>query len=146
MRLLFPTLALLALTSAAFPCALPLPETLPQSLSATVTLPGEVAVPVSGTNFTLTLVEVEDSRCPAGLECVWQGSASVRITVALPGQAPQDIRLCDFCQDIPATIAIAGHRISFVDLTPSTDDLAALGRSVSVSDYRLALSLHVAPH
>lgn len=141
MRLLFPTIAFLSLTSAAFPCALPSPETLPQSLPATVILNGGVAVPVPGTDLTLTLVTVEDSRCPAGLACVWQGSASVRITVALPGQAPQDIRLCDFCQDITATIAIAGLRISYVGLTPSTDDLAALGRPVMVSDYRLAVSL-----
>lgn len=43
--------------------------------------------------LTLKLGTVEDSRCPAQVQCVWAGEARVSVNVAQAGQAAADLAL-----------------------------------------------------
>jgi phage-related baseplate assembly protein len=61
-----------------------------QTMSTTeITLaPGESrSVPESKATLTFEAVS-EDSRCPTGVTCIWEGDAAVRIRIEVPGEKP----------------------------------------------------------
>lgn len=77
-------------TNAQSPVAAQTTPAAAQTMSPTeLTLaPGESGrVPDSEAAITFEAV-VEDSRCPTGVTCVWEGDAAVRIRVEEPGAAP----------------------------------------------------------
>ena len=120
------TLALIGLATAA--CALT-PEVFPQ-----LTLAGGEPTAVPDTDITLILTEVEDQRCPAGVDCVWAGMIRVHLTVSTP-TAKQEITLCNQCDDASGLATVAGQTFGLVGLAPSTKELAKLGRAPVLADY-----------
>ena len=52
-----------------------------------------VALPTAG---TLTFAEVEDSRCPENVQCVWAGNATVDLQLrsGQANQEPQTVKMC----------------------------------------------------
>lgn len=64
-----------------------------------------------------------DSRCPAGSECIWQGTAIIKITFSENGNShPLTLSLKGFPGlGHPSDTAINGYRISFIDLKPYPD-------------------------
>lgn len=131
MRLAFATLALIGLTTAA--CALT-PQAVPQ-----LTLPGGEPVAVPDTDITLTLTEVEDQRCPAGVACVWEGMIRLRLTVSTP-TSKQEIVLCNQCDNANDLANAAGLTFGLIGLAPSTDELATLGRAPELTDYEATVN------
>ncbi|MFN4193566.1 MAG: hypothetical protein ACK4FR_11535 [Tabrizicola sp.] len=126
MRLALASLAFAGLATAS--CALT-PEIFPQ-----LTLPGGEPTRVPGTDITLTLTEVEDQRCPAGVDCFWEGIIRVRLSVMQDG-AIQEITLCNRCADNADLATAAGQTFGLIGLAPSTDQLAKLGRAPELTDY-----------
>ena len=57
----------------------------------------------------------EDSRCPRGAQCVWEGNASVRLTLGSGGETAGVI--LSSALD-PRRVAFAGYVVSLRDLVP----------------------------
>jgi hypothetical protein len=75
-------------------------------------------VRMEGISLEFTRV-VEESRCPKHVTCVWQGAASVALTV-LAGEQPKEITLATS----PAEAArqrVAGFAVELLDLAPYPD-------------------------
>ena len=131
MRLALATLALIGLATAS--CALT-PDVFPQ-----LTLAGGEPTAVPDTDITLILTEVEDQRCPAGVDCVWAGMIRVHLTVSTP-TAKQDITLCNQCDNASDLATVAGQTFGLIGLAPSTEELARLGRAPVLADYEATVN------
>lgn len=124
-------LALIGLTFAARPLT---PELFPE-----ITLQGGVAQVLPETGTTLILTRVEDSRCPAGVDCVWEGMIRVELTVKSAASEEQII-LCNQCDDASGLATAAGQTFGLIGLAPSTEDLARLGRAPELADYAVTVN------
>jgi hypothetical protein len=58
---------------------------------------------------------LEDSRCPAGVQCVWEGNASIRLTLSSGGRSESAV--VNSAVD-PRQAAFFGYTIGLRDLTP----------------------------
>lgn len=131
MRLALAALALIGLATAS--CALTT-RVFPE-----LTVKGGEPTAVPDTDITLTLTEVEDQRCPAGVDCVWEGMIRVHLSVSTP-TAKQQITLCNQCDDATDLATAAGQTFGLIGLAPSTEELAKLGREPELADYALTVN------
>jgi hypothetical protein len=91
--------------------------------------PGDSAS-VSGARFVVRFVAVpEDSRCPAEVQCVWAGDATVRLHLRPEGGNEQSIEL--HTQLEPSEAAVGGYRIRLRLLAP----LPSASQPVAPRDY-----------
>lgn len=125
------TLALISLATAS--CALT-PQVFPQ-----LTVAGGEPTAVPGTDIILLLTEVEDQRCPAGVDCVWAGMIRVHLTVSTPA-SKQVITLCNQCDTATDLATAAGQTFGLIGLAPSTEELANLGRVPELADYEVTVN------
>jgi len=111
--------------------------TVPQSpnLGAPIFLaPGESAV-VGGAGLVVGFSRVtQDSRCPEGGECVWQGDASARLWAELPGQERSEFTLHTF-PGFQGAQVYGKYRIglNYLDPYPKTSG------PIDPADYRVTL-------
>lgn len=72
----------------------------------------------SRSKLTVKFVElVEDSRCPAGTQCVWAGNAKIKISVK---SASEPVETFELNTSTGATGATYGrYVINFISLTPN---------------------------
>lgn len=131
MRLALATVALIGLATAS--CALTT-RVFPE-----MTVRGGVPTAVPDTDITLDLTEVEDQRCPAGVDCFWAGMIRVHLTVSTP-TSKQEITLCNQCEDATDLATAAGQTFGLISLAPSTEELAKLGREPVLQDYELTVN------
>ncbi|MBN8631746.1 MAG: hypothetical protein J0L76_12905 [Rhodobacterales bacterium] len=132
MRLLPTALTLIALaTSALADSTEPLPQ---------ITLTGGEGVVVPGTRFTLLLTEVTDQRCPANVDCYWEGMQRAKITVMTPKPELLQVVLCNLCDDGTSSAEVPGLKLFLGGLVPSTEELAKLGREPLLTDYKLIVT------
>jgi hypothetical protein len=131
MRLALATLALIGLTSAAQPLT---PKLYPE-----ITLKAGVEQVIPDTGVTLLLTGITDQRCPAGVDCVWEGMIRAEISVT-QNQELTEVILCNQCDDGESLVAVAGLSIGLVGLAPSTETLAKFGREPLLSDYQLTVN------
>lgn len=131
MRLALATLAFVGLATAS--CALT-PKVYPQMV-----LTGGQPIAVPETDITLLLTEVEDQRCPAGVDCVWAGMIRVHLTVSTP-TSKEVIVLCNQCDTARDLATAAGRTFGLIGLQPSTEELAKLGRKPVLGDYALTVN------
>jgi hypothetical protein len=76
----------------------------------------------SGSKLTFKLITVEDSRCPADVDCVWAGNAKLTISIAKGKSAAKMFELNTALE--PNVISYQGYNITLKDLSPgrkSTD-------------------------
>lgn len=66
---------------------------------------------------------ITDSRCPIGVECVWQGTAIIGITFSEAGNSHHLIMSLKGFPSLgyPSDTTINGYRIIFTDLKPYPD-------------------------
>lgn len=60
---------------------------------------------------------VEDSRCPLGVDCIWEGNAEIAIQVAKAGEPPASRRL-NTHPSRGTEVSYLGYRIGLIDLEP----------------------------
>jgi hypothetical protein len=132
MRLPLATLALISFATVVHPLT---PQLLPE-----IILKGGEAQVIPDTGVTLLLTRVDDSRCPADVDCVWEGMIRAEITVTTAASDPTQIVLCNACDDASGLASVAGLTIGLVSLSPSKVDLAKLGRAPLVTDYELTVN------
>jgi hypothetical protein len=132
MRLPLAALALIGLATAAQP--------LTTQLFPELVLLGGKATAIPDTGVTLTLTGITDQRCPAEVDCFWEGMIRAEITVTSTLQPAQEIILCNLCDDGSELVTVAGLSIGLVGLAPSTEELARLGRAPVLADYELTVN------
>ncbi|WP_431894892.1 hypothetical protein [Nonomuraea sp. bgisy101] len=73
---------------------------------------------LTGAELTVTLTGVgQDSRCPTGVQCVWEGDAVVKVRVTAGTAPPADHELHTSGR-FETAITVAGHELRLVDLKP----------------------------
>jgi hypothetical protein len=132
MRLALAAIALIGLATAAQP--------LTPKLHPEITLKGGEGQVIPGTGVTLLLTKVDDARCPPDVECYWEGMVRVEITVLTATAELEQIVLCNMCDDATGLATAAGLTIGYIGLSPSTEELAKLGRAPLVTDYELTVN------
>jgi len=98
-------------------------------------LPGGTAVALPGTDLTMTLTDVTETRCPPDLRCIWEGPIRLELTVGGPDTPPQTLVICNICKVATESATVAGLTLVLIGLAPSTADLAALNRPARLADY-----------
>jgi hypothetical protein len=100
-----------------------------------VTLAIGQSQPIGSTGLTLALRSVDnDSRCPAGVTCVWAGDADVAITVTRgSAQTPATLHVTLN----PHSVDVAGYRVELIELAPQTHS----GLPTLKSDYRATFTI-----
>jgi hypothetical protein len=95
------------------------PTATSQNATEMVILAVGASVDVAPAGLTITFVRVEDdSRCPTGVTCVWEGDAVVVITVSQGAQAATTLRLHVNPASKKQQAEHAGHVIRLIELTP----------------------------
>ncbi len=126
--LMFVTIAALFSSCAAQP---------PQLIKANIGDPlvlhlGETAL-ISGTDFGVTLDEiVSDSRCPANVMCIQQGSAKVQISFSLNGDVKKTVTLDTQVQTSQTFDQLTVH-LSAVQPYPGTSETHVLDEDRTVA-------------
>ncbi|RZJ79547.1 MAG: hypothetical protein EOO47_10465 [Flavobacterium sp.] len=82
---------------------------------------------VEGSKNTLTASNFADSRCPINVDCVWEGTASIKVAITIDGKT-ENLELCKGgCnvtkQATQHEFSINGidYTIELADLTPYPD-------------------------
>lgn len=76
----------------------------------------------------------EDSRCPAGATCIWEGNAQIAVTVSKPSNEPQKL-LLNTNGSFPTKAAYLNYIVSLVRLDP----YPTVGSVIPERAYRAAL-------
>ncbi len=102
-----------------------------------VTLRAGGTYDVPGRGATVTFVRVtEDSRCPTGVNCVWEGDAAVELRVQAGAAAPATVQLHTNDRfDREATAGGLRLRLESLEPYPQAD------RAIAAGDYRIVLSI-----
>ncbi len=77
-----------------------------------------------------------DSRCPKGEQCVWEGDATVRISISR-GTGPSETQDLHTSSRTTGEQAGGGHGIRLVGLDPQP----VTGRSIAQADYEATLQV-----
>lgn len=78
---------------------------------------GETAL-LEGEDLRVTFETVsEDSRCPSGAQCIWEGDAVARVTVSRDAQAPATLELHTSGR-FERSAPYLTYRIALVDVVP----------------------------
>jgi hypothetical protein len=89
-----------------------------------------------GTNLTVVFEEiVEDSRCPTGVECVWEGDAAAGIRIETPNAAPSTYTL-HTSDRFPRQIEHGPLRVRLVSVSP----YPAADTTIEPDQYRITLA------
>ena len=100
--------------------------------------PGQSAS-IKGEDLTVRFAEVVgDSRCPAGVTCIWAGEVSCLLEITHAGQT--DAKTLVQQGSGPAQTDFAGYRIAF-DVQP----YPRAGEKIDKGDYRLTLTFSKEP-
>ena len=94
-------------------------------------------VGISGENLKITFDEVlQDSRCPAGAECIWEGVATCQIHIVLD-DITYNIELAQpGLSDEYVSEAYKGYHFSF-----KVEPYPELDKEIATSEYRLLLTI-----
>ena len=84
----------------------------------------ETAVPAFGIKIKFLDV-IEDSRCPAGRECIWAGNAKVRISVRSGNQKPLVLEVNSTVQPQVVNYGRYEIRLAGLDPKPAADNVKA---------------------
>lgn len=88
--------------------------------------------------LSVRLVEINDSRCPPTVTCVWAGHATVDLLVDRKGQAPATLRIgtpSPAAQGLPSDASYAGYRVELLELERSD----ATGASATAASPRASI-------
>ncbi len=73
-------------------------------------------------NVFITLLEIQDSRCPAGGECIWAGMIVIDATLTIDGK-DQDLQLStnENVSGFPAEFSTSEYTVKLIDAVPYPD-------------------------
>lgn len=82
-------------------------------------------VVIASESLTVKLTEINDSRCPAKVTCVWAGHAAVTLQVSKPGSTAGNLTIgteAPPTMNLPRDASHAGYLFQLVELTPGNAD------------------------
>ncbi|NJM82828.1 MAG: hypothetical protein HC844_10275 [Tabrizicola sp.] len=107
----------------------------------TITLKGGEAWTIPDTDVTLMMTKVDDHRCWFHIvKCTWDPGVRIEISIVRPSSQPDQIVLCNQCEDATTAAIAAGFSIGYVGISPSTEALDKLDRPAELADYELTVS------
>jgi hypothetical protein len=101
---------------------------------------GGETVGLAGADATVALTGVVDQRCPADVDCYWEGMIRVELTVT-HGAASEVIVLCNLCDGATREAKVAGQTVTLARLEPGRDVLDPLSRLIVLADYTVVLRI-----
>jgi len=96
---------------------------------------GQQAV-IADESLTVKLVEINDSRCPATVTCVWAGHAAVTLQVSKPGLAPATLVIgsqAPAAMGLPYEASYAGHLFHLLALETGGNTVPAPRATIRIS-------------
>ncbi len=78
----------------------------------------------------------EDSRCPQGTNCIWEGNGKVNIQLTSQGQTSDTVEL-NTAMSLPSEATYLNYNISLLDLQP----YPLAGRAIQQSEYIATVSV-----
>lgn len=98
--------------------------------------PGE-DIAITGEDLTITFVSVtNDSRCPAGVQCVWEGNAEVHIRMAKAGHPESEVVL-----NTSSRFATEAPYLEYVIRMSALKPLPSPGMTIYKVDYLAELAV-----
>ena len=94
-----------------------------------------IADPASRATFTFVRV-VDDSRCPKGVQCVWEGDATIELRVTPDQGEPETVQLHVNARTAK-DVVVGGWRLVLDRLDPYPEN----GRPIDARDYRAVISI-----
>ena len=86
---------------------------------------------ISSQQLTLKFLSVsEDSRCPQGTNCIWEGNGKVKIQLASQSQTSDTVEL-NTAMSLPSEATYLSYNISLLDLQP----YPLAGSTIQQSEY-----------
>jgi len=86
---------------------------------------------ISSQQLTLKFLSVsEDSRCPQGTNCIWEGNGKVNIELTPTGQTSYVLEL-NTAMSLKSEATYLNYKISLLDLQP----YPSAGRTIQQSEY-----------
>lgn len=99
------------------------------------TLGAGQTVVIRGERLSVTFSQVtEDSRCPTGATCVWEGNAQIAVTVSKPSNEPQKL-LLNTNGSFPTKATYLNYIVRLLRLDPYPTE----GGVIRERDYRATL-------
>lgn len=92
---------------------------------------------VSHGALRLWLLDLNDSRCPIGVECVWEGQVVAVVEAAPDGQTPRQVELVLRPAGEPAWQPVADHALRLLEVEPHPRDGVTPGRADYVATVEL---------
>ena len=90
-------------------------------LGETFTLRSQESATLQGEGLTLLFSRVvNDSRCPAGVQCIWEGNAEVEVSASKPPEPSQMLSL-NTNSRFATQASYLGYRIDLIELRPCPD-------------------------
>lgn len=86
---------------------------------------------VSHDGLKLGWLEISDSRCPTGVNCVWAGEVKVTLEVTntlAEGGEPVEVRLTLQARQGPATASVFGYELELLNVDPYPKDQVTTAR------------------
>ena len=81
---------------------------------------------------------IEDSRCPLGVICVWEGTAIARFSVTVNGQQqPVTLSTLNMPGYHPSDTILMGYKIEFFNLSPYPE----VGKTHDILEYKAELNI-----
>jgi hypothetical protein len=89
----------------------------PADLNEKFELPVGDTATINGEGLTIIFTQVtEDSRCPIGVNCFWEGDGEVELVLSKSGYTTQTVTLHTTLT--PQAVMYAGYTISLLELAP----------------------------
>ena len=102
-------------------------------LGSVITL--RVEHPTKYGNLELRLINVEDSRCPIGTECIWAGQIVVTLEISNEHGEKKDVKLLR--KRVPKIANAFGYGLTLLDVEPHPKK----GKNIQISDQVIKLKI-----
>lgn len=113
---------------------------LPQESATTMVLTSQQSLDLPAGH--LTLLQVNDSRCPTNTQCVWSGQVDVDLQLETPNQPTMTCRLSLVPgQPDRASRILRGYRLQLLAVTPQPQK----DKTYALNDYQIRLAGEIAP-
>ncbi len=99
------------------------------------------SVVITGEDLGIKFVEVlEDSRCPKGVTCVWEGRVAALVEISTDGSSQQLELTEPGLTDAPARETFKEYEITY-----KVEPYPEVGKEISADEYRLLITVSLAP-
>ena len=102
---------------------------------------GGQAVYLPQSETMVLFAAVQDQRCPSAADCIWEGLIRVELELAVPGDDPEPLVLCNMCQDATRHANYGTYTLTLLRLEPGREVLDPLNRLITLQDYTVILGV-----